>query len=207
MQLPFDISEQLNALEGEIASQKVYSNGLLRKIQLASLYTDHQKHPKEIPASKPSHIPLGAKGDDKSKTHLESLQKLLQDETHVGEIHSDAVLGKDQEENNGLGQDEGLDEDGVINQNGEVIDNTDTSDDSVIAILVFVCNRPSVSRCLDTLIKLRPSSKKFPIIVSQDCGLHPETSAVLDSYGDQITRIVVRKDFVFCNLLCFHVLN
>lgn len=38
---------------------------------------------------------------------------------------------------------------------------------TVIPILVFACNRPSVSRCLDKLIEYRPNSDQFPIIVSQ----------------------------------------
>lgn len=38
---------------------------------------------------------------------------------------------------------------------------------TVIPILVFACNRPSVGRCLDKLIEYRPNSDQFPIIVSQ----------------------------------------
>jgi len=59
----------------------------------------------------------------------------------------------------------------------------------VIAVLVFVCNRPTVTRCIDKLLKYRPSETNFPIIVSQDCGHHAATSKALDSYGSQITRI------------------
>lgn len=39
----------------------------------------------------------------------------------------------------------------------------------VIPVLVFSCNRVSVSRSLDLLIKYRPSRQQFPIIVSQVC--------------------------------------
>lgn len=38
---------------------------------------------------------------------------------------------------------------------------------TVIPVLVFACNRPSVGRCLDKLIEYRPNSDQFPIIVSQ----------------------------------------
>lgn len=37
----------------------------------------------------------------------------------------------------------------------------------VIPVLVFACNRVSVSKCLDNLIEYRPNPYQFPIIVSQ----------------------------------------
>lgn len=37
----------------------------------------------------------------------------------------------------------------------------------VIPVIVFACNRVSVSRSLDLLIKYRPNREQFPIIVSQ----------------------------------------
>ena len=55
-----------------------------------------------------------------------------------------------------------------------------------IGILVIACNRPSVSRCLDQIFKIRPKSVQMPVIVSQDCG-HSETEAVIKSYGDKLT--------------------
>ncbi|KAM8953661.1 alpha-1,3-mannosyl-glycoprotein 2-beta-N-acetylglucosaminyltransferase [Pelodytes ibericus] len=58
----------------------------------------------------------------------------------------------------------------------------------VIPILVIACDRPSVRRCLDSLLKYRPSPDHFPIIVSQDCG-HVETGRVIDSYGDAVKHI------------------
>lgn len=39
----------------------------------------------------------------------------------------------------------------------------------VIPVIVFACNRVSVSRNLDALIKYRPLREQFPIIVSQVC--------------------------------------
>ena len=44
----------------------------------------------------------------------------------------------------------------------------------VIPVLLFSCNRVTVSRALDLLISYRPDKEQFPIIVSQDCG-HAET--------------------------------
>lgn len=58
----------------------------------------------------------------------------------------------------------------------------------VIAVLVFACNRVTVSKCIDQLLKYRPSREQFPIIVSQDCG-HRPTAEVIELYGDEITRI------------------
>lgn len=62
--------------------------------------------------------------------------------------------------------------------------------DSAIAVLVFACNRVTVVRCLDQLLKYRPSPEKFPIIVSQDCQ-HEATANAIRAYGDQIFHIQV----------------
>ncbi|CAG7725608.1 unnamed protein product [Allacma fusca] len=61
----------------------------------------------------------------------------------------------------------------------------------VICVLVLACNRPSVKRCLDSVFKYRvlTPSVNFPVIVSQDCGSHPETTQVIKSYGDKILHI------------------
>ncbi|KAF4517851.1 hypothetical protein B566_EDAN011776 [Ephemera danica] len=58
----------------------------------------------------------------------------------------------------------------------------------VIAVLVFSCNRVTVTRCLDQLIKFRPSKQQFPIVVTQDCA-HQPTADAIASYGDLITHI------------------
>lgn len=57
-----------------------------------------------------------------------------------------------------------------------------------IAILVIACNRPSVSRCLDNIFKVKPKGIDMPVIVSQDCG-HAETENVIKSYGDKLTLV------------------
>ena len=58
----------------------------------------------------------------------------------------------------------------------------------VIAVLVLSCNRVTIQRCLDQLIKFRPNVEQFPIIVSQDCG-HGPTSDVIRHYGNKVTHI------------------
>lgn len=60
--------------------------------------------------------------------------------------------------------------------------------DPIIAVLVFSCNRITVQRCLDQLIRLRPSELQFPIVVSQDCG-HEQTAEVIAKYGNKILHI------------------
>ena len=59
-----------------------------------------------------------------------------------------------------------------------------------LPVIVFSCNRRTVKRCLDGLIKYRPDPEKFPIIVSQDCA-HSATAKVIQSYGDEVIHIQV----------------
>ncbi|XP_050398754.1 alpha-1,3-mannosyl-glycoprotein 2-beta-N-acetylglucosaminyltransferase [Patella vulgata] len=54
----------------------------------------------------------------------------------------------------------------------------------VLPILMFACNRVTVSRSLDQLLKYRPSGEKFPIIVTQDCG-HQPTATVIKQYVEK----------------------
>lgn len=58
----------------------------------------------------------------------------------------------------------------------------------MICVLLFACNRVTVKRNLDQLLKYRPSVKNFPVVVSQDCA-HEPTKRAIQSYGDQITLI------------------
>lgn len=41
------------------------------------------------------------------------------------------------------------------------------SDQLILPVLVIACDRVTVKRCLDNLVKFRPSKETFPIIVSQ----------------------------------------
>ncbi|KAL1456427.1 hypothetical protein WDU94_001158 [Cyamophila willieti] len=56
---------------------------------------------------------------------------------------------------------------------------------NAIPVIVLACNRVTVSKCLDSLIKYRPSIARFPIIVSQD-GFHHMTTKVIQSYQNDI---------------------
>uniref|UniRef100_A0A8C9MDX5 Alpha-1,3-mannosyl-glycoprotein 2-beta-N-acetylglucosaminyltransferase n=1 Tax=Serinus canaria TaxID=9135 RepID=A0A8C9MDX5_SERCA len=63
-----------------------------------------------------------------------------------------------------------------------------TGEAPVIPVLVLACDRSSVRRCLDKILRYRPSARRFPVIVSQDCG-HAETAAVIASYGAAVAHI------------------
>ncbi|RWS25063.1 alpha-1:3-mannosyl-glycoprotein 2-beta-N-acetylglucosaminyltransferase-like protein [Leptotrombidium deliense] len=57
-----------------------------------------------------------------------------------------------------------------------------------ICVLLLACNRITVKRNLDQLLKYRPDEKSFPLIVSQDCNHRATTNAIM-SYGNQLTLI------------------
>lgn len=193
------ILKHLDNLEEEIGSQKKYSGALLSKLK--SKFSTVDKPPQKPRTSKEV---LGKGVGDKrgvlESDKLLALQKELQQEAHAGEVRSDIELG----ENNNDGKKNKKKEDEFAN--GEVIDEHTpvkndhdhnkhhpsyvySDEDSVIAVLVFVCDRPSIKRSLDKLFAYRPSEKKFPIIVSQDCGSHVATTQVLQSYEDRIVHI------------------
>ena len=58
----------------------------------------------------------------------------------------------------------------------------------IAAVLVIACKRPEVKRCLESLLKYRPSEEKFHIVVSQGCG-HEETSRTIAGYGKKLKFI------------------
>lgn len=51
----------------------------------------------------------------------------------------------------------------IKNPQGPVVE----SPEGKLPVLVFACNRVSITRCLDRLLQYRPDPDKFPIIVSQ----------------------------------------
>ncbi|XP_049882744.1 alpha-1,3-mannosyl-glycoprotein 2-beta-N-acetylglucosaminyltransferase [Pectinophora gossypiella] len=60
----------------------------------------------------------------------------------------------------------------------------------VLPVLVIACDRVTVKRCLDNLIKFRPSKETFPIVVSQDCN-HNATYQVIKQFTDADPSITV----------------
>ncbi|XP_033725475.1 alpha-1,3-mannosyl-glycoprotein 2-beta-N-acetylglucosaminyltransferase-like isoform X1 [Pecten maximus] len=73
-----------------------------------------------------------------------------------------------------------------VRTNNEPVD----ANSVILPILMIACDRVSVSRSLDQLLKYRTSPERFPIIVSQDCG-HQATSDVIQKYvvSDNIIHI------------------
>ncbi|XP_078579935.1 alpha-1,3-mannosyl-glycoprotein 2-beta-N-acetylglucosaminyltransferase-like isoform X1 [Branchiostoma floridae x Branchiostoma japonicum] len=87
-----------------------------------------------------------------------------------------------------------MDQGGRVNNSVQITHRLQSpAGDVVIPVLVIACNRPTVRRSLDLLVKHRPSEHQFPIIVSQDCG-HQETSTVIKSYGDKIAHYIQQPD-------------
>lgn len=85
---------------------------------------------------------------------------------------------------------------------------------TVIPVLVFACNRVSVSRCLDQLIQYRPNPDQFPIIVSQVSSVLEfkhipwkiykvfwHLHIIITSLSDNtliLSRLLVIKKIIFC---------
>lgn len=70
----------------------------------------------------------------------------------------------------------------------QILASTEVEEPPVIPVLVLACDRSSVRRCLDKILRYRPSARRFPVIVSQDCG-HAETAKVIASYGPAVAHI------------------
>ena len=77
---------------------------------------------------------------------------------------------EDKREDNDV--DSRVDNDDDIDMNHKDLDVVNSR--PVIPVLLFSCNRVTVSRALDLLISYRPEKQQFPIIVTQDCN-HEET--------------------------------
>ncbi|XP_068621793.1 alpha-1,3-mannosyl-glycoprotein 2-beta-N-acetylglucosaminyltransferase [Battus philenor] len=60
----------------------------------------------------------------------------------------------------------------------------------VLPVLVIACDRITVKRCLDNLVKFRPNKETFPIIISQDCA-HNATFQVIKSFTEVDPTITV----------------
>lgn len=62
-------------------------------------------------------------------------------------------------------------------------------------MLVIACDRVTVKRCLDNLVKFRPDKERFPIVVSQDCG-HNATYQVIRSFtdADPSIKVILQPD-------------
>ncbi len=79
----------------------------------------------------------------------------------------------------------------------------EAQNNKVIAVLVLVCNRETVTRTLDEIFKHRPSTESFPVILSQDCGHEGKgvNSLVRRKYGENITYIMVSYKISYTHTL------
>lgn len=75
-----------------------------------------------------------------------------------------------------------------IDFNGKYVE--DDVNRPVIPVLVFSCNRVSVSRNLDLLIKYRPSRQQFPIIVSQ---VKSNYQLIMNSFAYRLQLLLIRR--------------
>ena len=60
------------------------------------------------------------------------------------------------------------------------------------------------SRCLDLLLKYRPSAVQFPIVVSQDCGHEPTARAIREYNNRGIELIQVLSLSWLCAVYAHH---
>jgi len=125
---------------------------------------------------------------------LDSEQLLQQLRNIINEQQLSVKVSEDRGEERGVieeelpGRQRNNEEDEQVNRVRSFAEKILPDGGPVIAVLVFACNRVTVSKCIDQLLKYRPSREQFPIIVSQDCG-HRPTAEVIELYGDEITRI------------------
>jgi len=125
---------------------------------------------------------------------LDSEQLLQQLRSIINEQQLSVKVSEDRGEERGVieeelpGRQRNNEEDEQVNRVRSFAEKILPDGGPVIAVLVFACNRVTVSKCIDQLLKYRPSREQFPIIVSQDCG-HRPTAEVIELYGDEITRI------------------
>ncbi|KAL4216609.1 mannosyl (alpha-1 3-)-glycoprotein beta-1 [Mactra antiquata] len=125
-------------------------------------------------------------------TRLDQLQKEISKQlkenerilTDLRKLKEDTELKHQRASNHVVSQ--GLPKDGPPNGTGNsgnklTYDKVDTSD-VILPVLMIACDRAeAVRRSLDLVLKYRPDEKKFPIIVSQDCG-HKATAEMIGKY-------------------------
>nr|CAD7257495.1 unnamed protein product [Timema shepardi] len=168
------VEEHLNRLETKLKEQFSDNDQLIKDIKLTI-----QEHPVELNTSSAlanytSGLPqIIKKSALKAVANAESNRSI--NDNYEGELSDEEKWKKEKE-------------DEEVRHIRALAENKLPGGAPVIAVLVFACNRVTVSRCLDQLIKNRPSQAQFPIIVSQDCA-HKPTAEVIASYGEQLFHI------------------
>lgn len=75
----------------------------------------------------------------------------------------------------------------IINRLKELNKRNQDFNGPIIPVIVFACNRISVKNCLDDLVKYRPNSYQFPIIVSQVS--YAQEYLEMNSFNDKIVCV------------------
>ncbi|GBP37234.1 Alpha-1,3-mannosyl-glycoprotein 2-beta-N-acetylglucosaminyltransferase [Eumeta japonica] len=78
--------------------------------------------------------------------------------------------------------------------------NIEKSSNPVLPVLVIACDRVTVKRCLDSLIKYRPNKETFPIIVSQPSG-KGKLQQIDETNAFRATQVSIRVNQVLNTLL------
>ncbi|RWS16140.1 Alpha-1:3-mannosyl-glycoprotein 2-beta-N-acetylglucosaminyltransferase-like protein [Dinothrombium tinctorium] len=134
------------------------------------------------------HKPLGKGFKYKDVTiQVEKLENELQSQLKVNEyllMHLKALKKQIQETGKDLKR--------ILEENPSALsiqtERKAINTEDTICVLLLACNRVTVARSLEKLIKHRNNDLSFPIIVSQDCN-HEQTTNVIKRFGDQITLI------------------
>ncbi|XP_023726249.1 alpha-1,3-mannosyl-glycoprotein 2-beta-N-acetylglucosaminyltransferase isoform X2 [Cryptotermes secundus] len=119
---------------------------------------------------------------------LQQLRNIVKEQQLSVRVNEAGAEGRGVGEEQQLEKQQGEKEDEQVNRMRSLAEEVLPDGGPVIAVLVFACNRITVNKCIDQLLKYRPARERFPIIVSQDCG-HRPTADVIELYGDEITRI------------------
>ncbi|XP_014474863.1 PREDICTED: alpha-1,3-mannosyl-glycoprotein 2-beta-N-acetylglucosaminyltransferase isoform X1 [Dinoponera quadriceps] len=162
------LSNQISRLEKKVKQQIIINQELLEGLN------ENKRRKKQYEKSSAAQLPIDETEKDKYKKHENNnvksiLLKKIEDSNARNKPTHDTILP-----------------DEPVHDVTSVQKLPDGS--PVIAILVVSCNRITVERCLDQLIKLRPSKEQFPIVVSQDCD-HRQTADVIARYGNQLLHI------------------
>ncbi|VVD02290.1 unnamed protein product [Leptidea sinapis] len=82
--------------------------------------------------------------------------------------------------------------DKTVQKTQDAYDDQNSVSRPILPVLVIACDRITIKRCLDNLVKFRPDKETFPIIISQDCG-HNATYQVIKTFTDADPTINVVK--------------
>ncbi|TGZ56572.1 Alpha-1,3-mannosyl-glycoprotein 2-beta-N-acetylglucosaminyltransferase [Temnothorax longispinosus] len=167
------LSNQISRLEKQVKQQIIINQELLEGIK------ESKRLKKEYDRLSAAQLPIDDTEKDKHKKHETNKKSIL-----LQKIENNNKWKVSQNE-------QGPTQDTILST--EATHSTPSRQklpdgSPIIAILVVSCNRITVERCLNQLIKLRPSKEQFPIIVSQDCD-HRQTADVIARYGNQLLHI------------------